>query len=71
MIIITPALPGFIRKSINHRINQLYIIHFELILWGVAPNPTFFFALMPKRMQKRSRLHLLIDPTAACSLKDK
>ncbi len=46
MIIITPALPEFIRKSVNHRINQLYIIHFELILWGVAPNPTFCFALM-------------------------
>jgi hypothetical protein len=27
--------------------------------WGVAPNPTFFFALMPKRMQKRSRLRSL------------
>jgi hypothetical protein len=39
--------------------------------WGVAPNPTYFFALMQKSMQKRSRLHLLIDPTAACSLKDK
>jgi hypothetical protein len=38
---------------------------------GVAPNPTHFFALMQKSMQKKSRLHLLIDPTAACSLKDK
>jgi hypothetical protein len=27
--------------------------------WGVAPNPTFFFALMPKRMQKKSRLRPL------------
>jgi len=34
---------------------------------GFAPNPTFFFALM----QKRSRLYLLINPIAACSLKDK
>jgi hypothetical protein len=39
--------------------------------WGFAPNPTYFFALMQKSMQKRSRLHLLIDPIAACSLKDK
>jgi len=43
----------------------------SLTLWGVAPNPTYFFALMQKSMQKKSRLHLLIDPTAACSLKDK
>jgi hypothetical protein len=28
-------------------------------IWSVAPNPTFFFALMPKRMQKRSRLYPL------------
>jgi hypothetical protein len=39
--------------------------------WGVAPNPTYFFALMQKSMQKKSRLHLIIDPIAACSLKDK
>jgi len=48
-------------------------MHYQLSIdsWGVAPNPTYFFALMQKSMQKRSRLHLLIDPTAACSLKDK
>jgi hypothetical protein len=66
-------LSEFIRKSINYQINQLYIVHYPLSIdsWGVAPNPTYFFALMQKSMQKRSRLHLLIDPTAACSLKDK
>jgi hypothetical protein len=48
-------------------------MHYQLSIdsWGVAPNPTCFFALMQKSMQKKSRLHLLIDPTAACSLKDK
>jgi|GEM_PF-6942115 hypothetical protein len=45
---------------------QLSIINYQLACWGFAPNPTFFFALM----QKRSRLHLLIDPTAACSPDD-
>ena len=63
-----------LRITENHQIIEsvnyaLYIIHYPLSIdsWGVAPNPTYFFALM----QKRSRLHLLIDPTAACSLKDK
>jgi hypothetical protein len=53
-----------IGKSLNRK-----IMHCALSIdsWGVAPNPTFFFALM----QKKSRLHLLIDPIAACSLKDK
>gem|GEM_PF-832795 len=66
-------LSEFISKSINHQINQLYIVHYPLSIdsWGVAPNPTCFFALMQKSMQKRSRLHLLIDPITACSLKDK
>ena len=66
-------LSEFISKSINHQINQLYIVHYPLSIdsWGFAPNPTYFFALMQKSMQKRSRLHLLIDPIAACSLKDK
>ena len=67
-----------LRITENHQIIEsvnyaLYIIHYPLSIdsWGVAPNPTCFFALMQKSMQKRSRLHLLIDPTAACSLKDK
>jgi hypothetical protein len=52
---------------------QLCIINYPLSIdsWGFAPNPTYFFALMQKSMQKRSRLHLIIDPIAACSLKDK
>ncbi len=65
-----------IRISMNYQIGKFFnreIMHCELSIdsWGVAPNPTCFFALMQKSMQKRSRLHLLIDPTAACSLKDK
>ena len=65
-----------IRISMNYQIGKSFnreIMHCELSIdsWGVAPNPTCFFALMQKSMQKRSRLHLLIDPTAACSLKDK
>jgi hypothetical protein len=57
-----------IGKSLNRE-----IMHYQLSIdsWGVAPNPTYFFVLMQKSMQKRSRLHLLIDPIAACSLKDK
>jgi hypothetical protein len=60
----------------NYQIGESFnreIIHYPLSFdsWGVAPHPTYFFALMQKSMQKKSRLHLLIDPTAACSLKDK
>jgi len=65
-----------IRISMNYQIGKSFnreIMHCALSIdsWGFAPNPTYFFALMQKSMQKRSRLHLLIDPTAACSLKDK
>ena len=61
-----------IRISMNYQIGKSFnqeIMHCALSIdsWGFAPNPTYFFALM----QKRSRLHLLIDPIAACSLKDK
>jgi len=58
-----------IRISMNYQIGKLCIVHYPLSIdsWGFAPNPTYFFVLM----QKRSRLHLLIDPIAACSLKDK
>ncbi|PLB86656.1 hypothetical protein C0T31_04540 [Dysgonamonadaceae bacterium] len=47
-------LSEFISKSINHQINQLCIVHypFSIDSWGVAPNPTCFFALMQKSMQK-------------------
>ena len=60
----------------NYQIGESFnreIIHYPLSFdsWGVAPNPTYFFALMQKSMQKKSRLHLIIDPIAACSLKDK
>ncbi|OPZ15353.1 MAG: hypothetical protein BWZ06_00294 [Bacteroidetes bacterium ADurb.BinA261] len=62
-----------IRISMNYQIGKLCIVHYQLSIdsWGFAPNPTYFFVLMQKSMQKRSRLHLLIDPIAACSLKDK
>jgi len=64
-----------LRITENHQIIESvnYALHYPLSIdsWGVAPNPTYFFALMQKSMQKRSRLHLIIDPIAACSLKDK
>ena len=65
-----------IRILMNYKIGKSFnreIMHCALSIdsWGFAPNPTCFFALMQKSMQKKSRLHLLIDPIAACSLKDK
>jgi hypothetical protein len=59
--------------SMNFQIGKLCIVHCALSIdsLGRCPKPTYFFALMQKSMQKKSRLHLLIDPTAACSLKDK
>jgi hypothetical protein len=68
-----------IRISMNYQIGKSFnreIMHYTLSIlsidsWGFAPNPTYFFASRQKSMQKRSRLHLLIDPTAACSLKDR
>jgi len=60
-----------LRITENHQIIESVNCALSIDSWGFAPNPTYFFALMQKSMQKRSRLHLLIDPTAACSLKDK
>ena len=49
---------GDFQKRIKGRI---YLSVFQLfnslpVLWGVAPNPKFFFDLTQKRIQKRSRL---------------
>jgi hypothetical protein len=37
--------------------------------WGLAPDPTDFFALMQKSQQKRSRLRLLRTKNYACRRK--
>jgi len=37
--------------------------------WGFAPNPTYFFALMQKSMQKKSRLRLPRSKNYLCRRK--
>jgi hypothetical protein len=31
-----------------------------MYFWGFAPSPSYFFALMPKSNQKRSRLQIIL-----------
>jgi hypothetical protein len=39
------------------------------VYWGVAPYPTYFFALMQKSKQKKSRLRLPRTKNYACRRK--
>lgn len=39
--------------------SEIKKLYFNAIIWGFAPNPTHFFALMQKSKQKKSSLRPL------------
>jgi hypothetical protein len=49
---------SFLKSGFSTYLEEL--VGIKRYFWGFAPSPSYFFALMPKSNQKRSRLQIIL-----------